>query len=81
MQRDDVRMVKPGGELYLAQEAFRPHGSRELRVQQLQRHLAIVLHVVGQEDRGRPPAGQLALDPITAGHPGLQARQQVHRGQ
>ena len=74
-------MVQPGGELDLAQEAFRTHRGGELGVQHLDRSRPAVLQVVGQENRGCPSTGELALDPIAAGEPGLQTRRQVYRGQ
>src|SRR2546425_956838 len=74
-------MLEPGGELDLAQEAFRPHRGGDLGVEHLERNRTIVPRVVGQEHRSGPPAGQLALDPIALPEARSNARQEVYGGE
>jgi hypothetical protein len=50
-------------------------------VQHFDRRRPVVPQVVGEENRGCPSAGELALDPIATGRPGPEARQQLHCGQ
>jgi hypothetical protein len=54
-------MGEAGGDLDLAQEALGTDDGGELGVQDLDRHLAGVLQIVGQVDRGHATPAQLAL--------------------
>ena len=45
---------------------FGPDDRSQLRLQHLERDLALVLQVVGQVDRGHPALAELALDAIAA---------------
>jgi hypothetical protein len=45
-------------------EAFRSEGCRQLRVQHLERHVAIVLEIVGQVHRSHAAASQLSFKPV-----------------
>ena len=60
-------MTKPRGDPDFLQEPVAPDRGRELRPQDLDRDLAIVLQVVGQVDRGHAALAQLPLDPVAVG--------------
>ena len=77
MQRQDVRMLQVGGGLDLLEEPVGAHQGGEVRVQHLDRDLAIVLEVVGQIDRGHPAGTQLALDAVAAGEGAAASRADV----
>ncbi len=70
VQRQDVRVLQVGGDLDLVQEPLGPDHRGQLGPQHLERDLAVVLHVVGQVDRGHAPGPQLPLDhvAIAQGH-------------
>ena len=61
-----------GGGADLPQEALGAERGGELRVQDLQRDRPVVLEVVGEVDRGHPPAPELALDRVAVGQSGLE---------
>ena len=63
-QRQDVRMLEPGGDADLAREAVRAEGRGELGAEHLDGDLAVVLQVVGQVDGGHAALAELALDPV-----------------
>ena len=65
-QWEDVRMTEVGGRLDLGQEAFGSDHGGQLRLQNLQRDLALVLEVVGQVDRGHATLTKLTLDGVAA---------------
>src|SRR5512143_4166789 len=70
-------MLKLRGRLDLAQESLTAEGGRELRVQDLDRDVAIVLEVV-REINGCHAAGtKFALDAVAIGDGGRQTRQDV----
>ena len=69
-QSEDVRMHQPRRDLDLAREAFGAHGGAEFRTQHLERHLAVVLEILGEVDRRHPPLAELALDPVAIGEGG-----------
>jgi len=62
----DVGMLEVGGGLDLGQEALGPHDRGELRLQHLERDVAIVPHVAREVDRGHPALSELALDAVAA---------------
>jgi len=70
-------MLQPGGEFDLSQEAFGPERGRELGVEDLERDRAVVLQVLGEEDRGHPPAPELALEGVASPQPCLQLRAEI----
>jgi hypothetical protein len=72
VQRQDVGMLQVGGDLDLGQEALGPDHGRQLGLEHLQRHLALVLHVLRQEDSGHPALAELALDDVAVGQGDLQ---------
>ena len=63
--REDVRVLEPGGEPDLALEPLRAHGGGELRVEHLQGYGPVVLEVAGKVDRGHAPAAELPLERVT----------------
>ena len=71
-------VLELGRDLDLAQEPVGPEGGGELRVQDLDRDLAAVLQVLGQEDRGHAAAADLRLDGVAVGKGRLQALKEIH---
>ncbi len=65
VQRHYVRMGEPRGDLDLLEEPFRADRGRELRVQHLDGHVAVVLAVVGKIDRGHSPTPEDALQGVS----------------
>lgn len=57
-------MREPRGYVYLSQEALAPERLAELRLQDLECHLAVVAKVLRQINRGHPARAQLALDRV-----------------
>ena len=66
VERKDMWMVEPRGDLDLTQKAFGTDRRRQLRTQHLHRHLAVMFGVLG-EIYGRHAAGaELPLDAVAA---------------
>ena len=65
VQRKDVGVVQPGGDLDLAQEALHAERGTELRVQDLDRHFPMVSEVFGDVDGRHAAPAKLALEPVT----------------
>ena len=63
-EREDVRVVEPGGDLDLGQEPFVAEDGAELGAEDLEGDLAVVLEVGGEVDRGHPAGAELALDAV-----------------
>ena len=63
-QRQDVGMVQLCRDRDLAQKPLRPQRRSEFRPQHLERHLAVVLQVLGEVDGGHAAGADLALDAI-----------------
>ena len=80
MQREDMGMLKIGRDLDLAEEALGTQDGGQFGLQDLHRHLAVVLQVLGQIDRSHPPATDLPLDLIAVSECGLQAFLVLHVG-
>src|SRR5829696_6440347 len=59
-----MRMLQSSSQLYLSKEALRSDRHRQLRAEDLHRHLAIVAEVVCQVDGGHAATAELALEPI-----------------
>ena len=83
--REDVRVLEPGGEADLALEPVGAERGGQLGVQHLERDRAVVLEVLGQVDRGHAAAPELAVERVAVGqalpqsslqftHAGLQVR-------
>ena len=62
-----MRMLQLGRDPDLAQEPFGAEHRGEFGMQHLHGHLAIVLDVVRQKNRGHPTAANLPLDRIRPG--------------
>ena len=65
-QREDVRMIEPRRDLDLGEEALRAQHGAQLGPQHLERHLAVVLDVAREVDRGHAARAELALDGVAA---------------
>ena len=63
-QRQDMRVLQPGRDPDFTGEALRAQGRGELGPEHLDGHLALVLRIVGEEDRGHPALAELALHVI-----------------
>ena len=59
-------MLELRGHRDLAPESLGTEGDRQIRVQDLQRHGAIVLHVAGDVHRCHPAAANLTLNRVAA---------------
>ncbi len=77
--REDVRVIEPGGQVDLTEETLRTQGSGELRVEQLQGDPPVMLEVLGEVDRGHAPAPELTLEQIPPTEGIHKARGEVHR--
>ena len=66
-ERQDVRVLQVGGGLDLAEEPLGADHGGEFRPQHLDRHLAVVLEVLRQVDRGHAAGAELALDAVAVG--------------
>ena len=79
-QREDVRVLERRGGPDLEHEPVGAEHGGELGPQHLDRHLAVVLQVVGQIDRGHAALAELALEPVAVGEGGGEAgRDFAHR--
>ena len=72
-ERQDVRVLEVGGELDLGQEPLGADHGGELGAQQLERHLAVVLEVLGEVDGGHAAGADLTFDPVAVGEGYLEA--------
>ena len=61
VQRQDVRMVKPGCELYLSQKTIGAKGGREIGMQNLERNYPFMLDVLSEINRSHSATPQLAV--------------------
>ena len=66
-------MLQVGGDLDLREEPLGAEHGAELRLEHLDRDLAIVLEVVGEIDRGHAALAELPLDAVAVGKCGCQA--------
>ena len=60
-------MLEVGGELDLGQEPLGADDGGELRAQQLERDLAVVLEVLREVDGGHAAGADLTFDPVAVG--------------
>ncbi len=67
MDREDVRVVEPGGDSDLAQEALRANCVGELGVEDLERERPVMPKILSQVNRGHTPAPELPLNLIAVG--------------
>ena len=79
-QRQDVRVLEVGGELDLGQEPLGADHGRELRAQQLERDLAVVLQVLREVHRRHAAGADLTFDPVAVGERYLEAVLQLGHG-
>jgi hypothetical protein len=66
VDREDVRMLQPGGEADLALEALGTEHVGQLGVKHLEGDRAVVLEVGGEEHRGHAAAAELAEEGVAA---------------
>ncbi len=76
----DVRMLEPRGELDLAEEALRAERIGELGVEHLERHRAVVPHVLREPDRSHAAAAELALEGVPVSQSRAQRRYRIRHG-
>ena len=69
----DVRVLQRGGGGDLLDEPLGAEDGGEFGFEDLHRHLAVVLHVLGQIDRGHPALAEFAFDSIAVGEGGVEA--------
>ena len=79
-QRQDVRVLEPGGDADLAGEPLGAQGGGELGAEHLDRDLAIVLEVISQEHGRHAALAELALDAVGGAESLLELVAQVHAG-
>ena len=60
-------MLRSGGGLDLDHEAVGAEHGHQLRLEDLDGHVAVVLEIVGQVDGGHPTRAELALDAVAVG--------------
>ena len=70
---EDVRVLQPRGHLDLAEEAFAAERGGEVGTEDLHRHPAAMLDILGQVDGGHPPGAELTKDPVFGSEGGGQA--------
>ena len=76
-ERQDVGVLQRRGGLDLHHEALGADDGGELGLQDLERHLAVVLEVLGQVHRGHAPLAELPLDAVAVGQGGNEAGKRV----
>ncbi len=72
-QRKDVRVLEIGGGRDFLHEAFGPEHRSEFGSQHLDRHLALVLEVLGEVDRRHAAFAEVALDLVAVREGGREA--------
>jgi hypothetical protein len=72
VERKDVRVNEPGGDLDLAQEALASDQARDIRAEDLERDRAAVAEIARNVDRRHPSATDLALDGVPVLDVGLE---------
>src|SRR5437762_1109546 len=66
-ERKEIRMLEMGSDADLGEEAFDAHDGGELRVEDLEGDLAVVLEVAREVDRRHAAGADLALDDVAIG--------------
>ncbi len=75
-----MRVSEVGCDLDLEQEPLAAEHRRQLRAQHLHRHLALVLQILGEVDRGHAARAEFFLDGVAVGEGGLEAVEEVRHG-
>ena len=79
---DDVRVLQPRRQAHLALEALDADGRGGFRREDLHHHLALDLHLFGEEDAAHPAAAELAQDEVAGAdrvlHLALEISQAIH---
>ncbi len=70
-------MLEVGRDLDLVEKALGTEHGGELGLENLNRDLAVVLHVVGEVDRGHAAGAELALDRVAVGQRRGQAFERI----
>jgi hypothetical protein len=78
MEREDVRVLQPGGDLDFAQEAFGAEGGREVGSQDFDRDLPVVSQVFGDVDGRHAADAEFPLDAVPTGQCSVQAPEIGH---
>jgi hypothetical protein len=78
-ERENMGMLEIRGRLDLGQEAFRANDRGQLRLQNLERDLPLVLQVIGEIDGGHATLTEFGLDAVAALEGGVQAGDRVGR--
>ena len=79
-QRQNVGVLEVGGGLDLGQEPLGAEDGGQLGTEHLERHLAVVAHVVGEIDGGHAALAHLALEAVAVGQGGAQVRERLGHG-
>ena len=72
VDRQDVRVVEPGGEPDLPDEPLGAQRVRQLGMEDLQGDGAVVPEIAGEIDRGHAATAELALEQVAVGQGGLE---------
>jgi hypothetical protein len=72
VNREDVRVVEPGGEPDLPDKPLGAQRVRQLGMEDLQGDGAVVPDIAGQVDGGHAAAAELALEHVAVGQGGLE---------
>ena len=67
VQRQDMRMRERGGDVDLSHEAVGAEQGPKLFAQDLDRHLSVVLEVLGEVHGGHAASPELAIEPVAVG--------------
>ena len=78
VQRKDVRVIQACRGIDLAKKTIGSYARRPLRPQDLDRDVAMVLHVVGEIDRRHAAGADLAFNFVAAREGRVQLRDRVH---
>ncbi len=80
VQAEDVGVLELGSDADFAEETVGTDGGRQLRLEHLDGHHALVLRVAGQVDEGHPALTQQALHVVMAGQGFPQSFQLIGHG-
>ena len=70
--RENVRVVEPGGEVDLAEKPLGTQGGSQFGVEHLERDRSVVPEIAREVDRGHAAAAELALEHVAVGQGGLE---------